>query len=299
MTLPRLLLLGANGQVGWELQRALAPLGKVIVPDRQAADLTRPDTLPDVVAQARPRVIINAAAYTAVDRAEAEPDQAGCINHRAPAVLATQARIYGALLVHYSTDYVFDGSGEHARDESAATGPLNVYGSSKLAGEQAIAASGAAALVLRTSWVFGRHGLNFVKSILRLATERDALRVVDDQIGAPTPAELIADATAHAVAHHLHHGLPEGCRLRHLTAANPVSWCGFARAIVATATQAGYPGLLLDESGIAAIASSDYPTPAARPHNSRLDCRRFETDYGLTLPDWRPALERHLKEMRP
>ncbi|HJV92502.1 MAG TPA: dTDP-4-dehydrorhamnose reductase, partial [Azonexus sp.] len=238
----------------------------------------------------------NAAAYTAVDRAESEPELAQRVNAEAPAVLAEEARALGALLVHYSTDYVFDGRKSGAYVESDVPNPQSVYGRSKLAGEQAIAAAGCRALIFRTSWVFGARGNNFVKTILRLAGEGRALRIVDDQVGSPTPAAMISSVTGLVLAA-VRRGdhLPEGASLYHLAAANPVSWCGFARAIVDCASRTpGFSGLPSPES-IAAIATADYPLPAPRPANSRLDCARLETDFGLEMPDWQPYLVRMLQ----
>lgn len=290
-----ILLLGKDGQVGWQLQRALAPLGELVACGRAECDMADPDRIRSLVAELQPAVIVNASAYTAVDKAESDAAAAHAINARAPGVLAEAALGCGALLVHYSTDYVFDGSKPTPWDESDAPAPQGVYGQSKLAGETAIRETGCKSLVFRTSWVFGEHGGNFVKTILRLARERDSLGVVADQIGSPTPAALIADVTAAALLR-LESGRAMAAaehRLYHLAAANPVSWHAFACRIVEMACAMG-EDLRLDASAIRAIGTADYPTPARRPANSRLDCSRLETDFGLHMPDWQAYLERML-----
>jgi len=292
-----ILLLGKDGQVGWQLQRSLAPHGPVMACARAACDLADLDQLRRVLGDVRPSVIVNAAAYTAVDKAEAEPALAWRVNAEAPAVLAAEAAASGALLVHYSTDYVYDGSKSSPWLESDPTGPLNVYGQSKLAGEEAIRESGCRSLIFRTSWVFGARGENFVKSILRLARERESLDVVDDQFGSPTPAALIATVTGVALAM-LRQGeklAPGESRLYHLAAARPVSWCAFARAIVALASAMPGFDLRLTAAAIRPISAAGYPRPAPRPANSRLDCSRLEHDFGLRMPDWQPYLERMLQ----
>lgn len=291
-----ILLLGKDGQVGWQLQRSLAPLGRVTAVGRAECDLSDLDGLRALIRAEKPKIIVNAAAYTAVDKAESEPQLAQRINADAPAVMAEEARALGGLLVHYSTDYVFDGRKREAYVETDAPNPLSVYGRSKLAGEQAIAATGCRALIFRTSWVFGARGNNFVKTILRLAGEVSPLRIVDDQIGSPTPAAMISSVTGLVLAAvRRGESLPEGARLYHLAAANPVSWCGFARAIVDCASRTpGFSGLPAPES-IAAIGTADYPLPAPRPANSRLDCSRLEADFGLEMPDWQPYLARMLQ----
>ena len=292
-----ILLLGKDGQVGWQLQRSLAPHGPVLACGRAECDLGDLDQLRRVLREVQPSVIVNAAAYTAVDKAEAESELAQRINAEAPAILAADAAASGALLVHYSTDYVYDGSKATPWVESDPIGPVSVYGRSKLAGEEAIRAAGCRSLIFRTSWVFGARGGNFVKTILRLAREKEALNVVDDQVGSPTPAALIATVTGVALAM-LHRGAllePGESRLYHLAAANPVSWCAFARTIVGLA--GAMPGfeLRLTPAAIRAIATADYPTPAKRPANSRLDCSHLEDDFGLQMPDWQPYLERMLQ----
>lgn len=292
-----ILLLGKDGQVGWQLQRSLAPHGPLVACGRADCDLADPARIRSVVRELRPSLIVNAAAYTAVDRAESEPELAFRINAEAPGVLAEEAARLGALLVHYSTDYVYDGTKDGAYVERDGTGPQNVYGRSKLAGEAAIRAVGGKSLIFRTSWVFGARGGNFVKTILRLAREREALDVVDDQLGSPTPAALIATVTGLVLAM-LGRGerLAAGeNRLYHLAAANPVSWCGFARTIVAMAQATPGFALRLDADAIRAIPGAQYPTPARRPANSRLDCSALESDFGLTMPDWQPYLGRMLQ----
>lgn len=293
----KILLLGKDGQVGWQLQRSLAPHGAVVACGRGECDLADLDQLRSVVRRVEPAVIVNAAAYTAVDKAESEPAQARRINAEAPEVLAGEAARLGALLVHYSTDYVFDGEKPAPYVETDATNPQSTYGRTKLAGEEAILAASGRALIFRTSWVFGARGGNFVKTILRLARERDSLNVVDDQVGSPTPAALIATVTGLALAMLRQGGaLAEGeKRLYHLAAARPVSWCEFARTIVGIAARMPGFDLKLDAAAIRAIPSRDYPTPARRPNNSRLDCSRLEGDFGLQMPDWQPYLERMLQ----
>ena len=294
-----ILLLGKNGQVGWELQRALAPLGALVALDRRGAgdlcgDLADLDGLAATVRRLRPAVIANAAAYTAVDRAEGEPSLAQRINAEAPAVLAREAAACGALLVHYSTDYVFDGSGERPWREDDATGPLNVYGASKLDGERAVAASGCAHLILRTSWVYAARGGNFARTMLRLAAERERLTVVGDQWGAPTGAELIADVTAHAVAQLRR--APGKAGVYHLAAAGETTWFSYAKHVLARARIA-QPAIEFKATEVAPIATRDYPTPAARPRNSRLDTRKLQAAFGLVLPPWQQGVDRMLAEV--
>ncbi len=300
----RILLLGKGGQLGWELQRALAPLGELVALDRAGADglvgdLTDLTGLVRTVRRLRPQLIVNAAAYTAVDRAESEPELAQRINAEAPGVLAQVAAELGAALVHYSTDYVFDGSGSAAWKESDAPAPLNAYGRSKLAGEQAIAASGCRHLILRTSWVYGRRGGNFAQTMLRLAREREELSVIDDQIGAPTGADLLADVTAHAIRHLLppqrrNDLTPWG--IYHVAAAGETSWCGYARYLLAQAQAAGV-ALKAGPQQVRPIPSSAYPTPARRPLNSQLDTSRLQNTFGLTLPPWQQGVARLLADI--
>ncbi|MBH9577949.1 dTDP-4-dehydrorhamnose reductase [Inhella proteolytica] len=288
----KVVLLGAKGQVGWELQRALAPLGELLAWDRERADLANPEALAAQLRAVAPQAIVNAAAYTAVDKAESEPELAQRVNAEAPKRLAALAAELGIPLVHYSTDYVFDGSGDQPRDEDATTGPLSVYGASKLAGEQGIRASGCTHLILRTSWVYAARGGNFAKTMLRLAAEREQLRVVNDQIGAPTGAELLADGAAHALRSLLDQ--PERSGTYHLCASGETSWAAYARFVV---EQARAKGQALRCQEVQGIPSSDYPTPARRPLNSRLDCRRFESTFGLRLPHWEQGVRRMLDEV--
>lgn len=288
----KLLILGANGQVGWELQRALAPLGELIAWGHAEGDLAQPEALAAKVLAAQPSAIVNAAAYTAVDKAESDAATAHTVNAEAPAALAGVAKQLGIPLLHYSTDYVFDGSGQHARSEGAATGPLSVYGRTKLTGEDAIRASGCSHLILRTSWVYAARGGNFAKTMLRLAAEREQLRVVADQIGAPTSAELLADAAAHALRSLLQQVSLSGTY--HLCAAGETSWADYARWVIDSARAKGHA---LKCQQVEGIATTDYPTPAQRPLNSRLDCRRFETAFGLRLPPWQQGVQRLLTEI--
>ncbi|KPX49315.1 dTDP-4-dehydrorhamnose reductase [Pseudomonas syringae pv. helianthi] len=299
----KILLLGKNGQVGWELQRALAPLGEVIALDRQGTDglcgdLADLERLAATVRALAPDVIVNAAAYTAVDKAESEPDLAMLINGEAPGVLAREAAALGAWLIHYSTDYVFDGSGEEQWQESAPTGPLSVYGRSKLMGEQAIQASGAKALILRTSWVYAARGHNFAKTMLRLATERDSLNVVADQYGAPTGAELIADVTAQILYRVLADQNPEALAgIYHLAAAGETSWHGFAQFVLEHAARNGV-ALKVAPDQIGAIPTEAYPVPTPRPRNSRLALAKLETVFQLKMPSWQQGAQRMLDEIQ-
>ena len=286
----KILLTGCAGQLGRELKRSLACLGDVIACDRRQLDLAQADSLRATVREIAPTVIVNAAAYTAVDKAENEPAAAEAINAVAPGILAEEAKRLGALLIHYSTDYVFDGSKATAYTEDDSPAPLSAYGRSKLGGEQGIAASGARHLVFRTSWVFGLHGANFMKTMLRLGRERDELRVVGDQVGAPTWTRHLADITGLLLSRK---EIPDG--LYHLAAAGETSWHGYAEAIFAEAVQTG----LLDKSPVVhRITSADYPLPAPRPANSRLDCTKFRRDFDLALPDWRSGLADCLADAR-
>jgi dTDP-4-dehydrorhamnose reductase len=290
----KLLLLGGDGQVGWELRRSLALLGEVVAPDAQQADLTRTDALAALVRELRPDAVVNAAAYTAVDRAESEPDLARAVNATAVGVLAREAASLGAWLVHYSSDYVFDGSGTKPRDEDAPTGPLNVYGRTKLEGEELIRTSGCQHLILRTSWVHSARGGNFARTILRLAAERATLQVVDDQVGAPTSAELLADVSAHALrAARARPGLGG---TYHAVAGGETSWHGYARFVVESARSRGSAMKLAPEA-IVSVPSSAYPTAAARPLNSRLDTRKLRTTFGVALPPWQAGVERTLAQL--
>jgi dTDP-4-dehydrorhamnose reductase len=293
----KLLLLGGNGQVGRELRRSVPQLGELVVATRDggdadaAADFDAPESLAALIARIAPDVVVNAAAYTAVDKAETDADAAFRINADAVAAIARACAACGALLVHYSTDYVFDGSANQPYREDQATAPLGVYGESKLAGEQAIRASGARHAILRTAWVYASHGKNFLLTMLRLAGERDELRVVADQVGAPTPAAWIADATT-AI---LRRGIDAPGTL-HLTAGGDTSWHGFAEAIM---DEAHRRGLVARKPRIVAIPTSDYPTPARRPAYSVLDTSRLQRDFGIVPPDWREGLQRTLDGMTP
>ena len=294
----KILLFGKNGQLGWELQRSLAPLGELVALDRAGADGLCGDLgdlagLARTVRQIAPDVIVNAAAYTAVDKAESEPELALTLNALAPGVLADEAEKLGAWLLHYSTDYVFDGSGNQLWRENDPTGPLGVYGQTKLAGEQAVARC-VRHLIFRTSWVYAARGSNFVRTMLRLAQEREQLNVIADQLGAPTGAELIADVTAHALR--AVRDRPELAGLYHLAAAGETSWHGYASFVVDQAMHLGRP-LRVPPEGIVAIASSDYPSAARRPLNSRLDCAKLRQSFALRLPAWETGVVRMLNEL--
>ena len=294
----KILLFGKNGQVGWELQRALAPLGEVIALDADStglsADFSNPESLISTVREVAPHWIVNAAAHTAVDKAESEPDLARAINATAPGVLAREAAAMGAWLMHYSTDYVFDGSGSTARAEDSPTCPLGVYGATKLEGEELIRASGCRHLIFRTSWVYAARGGNFARTMLKLAQERDALKVIDDQIGAPTGADLLADLSAHAmrsVALQPQHG-----GTYHAVASGHTSWHGYATHVIEHARSRGVP-IRVAREAIAAVPTSAFPTPARRPANSRLDTQKLRNTFGLQLPDWQSGVDRMLAEV--
>jgi len=289
-----ILLLGANGQLGQELRRALAPLGTIVattrsgaLPDGSAcevADFDQPASLTVLLDRVRPALVVNAAAYTAVDRAEDDREAAFRANAEAPGVLAHWCAQAGVPLVHYSTDYVFDGQGTRPYREDDATAPLGVYGASKLAGEQAIRAAGGRHLIFRTAWVYASHSANFLRTMLRVGAERDVLRVVADQVGTPTPAALIADVTAQALQHD---GALSGTW--HLTAKGETSWHGFAEAIFADAVATG---VLPRAPNVEAISTAEYPTPAKRPAYSHLDVAKLEQDFGVVLPSWQDGLKR-------
>ncbi len=294
----KILLLGCNGQVGWELQRALAPLGALIACDRQQADLSDLNGLEQRVRQEQPDIIVNSAAYTAVDMAESDADNARRINAEAPALLASLACELDARLVHYSTDYVFDGSGDQPITEDAPTGPLGVYGQTKLEGELAIRASGCNHLIFRTSWVYATRGANFAKTMLRLARERDELRVIADQYGAPTSAELIADITA-LILHRLACDTALGaqaCGTYHLVASGTTSWYNYAQFVIGGAAHLG-ANLRTRTEGIIPIGTAEYPLPAKRPANSRLDNRKLQQTFNLTLPHWQYQVQRMIQEV--
>jgi len=288
----KILLLGKNGQVGWELQRSLAPLGEVIALGSDSADFTDLESLAKTVREIAPDVIVNAAAHTAVDRAESEPELARTINALAPGVLAAEAKRLGVWLVHYSTDYVFDGSGDEPWLETDLTGPLSGYGASKLEGEQLIQQSGCKHLIFRTSWVYGARGGNFAKTMLRLGQERESMKVIDDQMGAPTGAELLSDVTAHAIRTALMN--PDVSGLYHLVASGETSWHGYASFVLAFARQAGVP---LKVATIEAVPTSAFPTAATRPHNSRLSTGKLTSAFGLHLPHWQVGVTRMLTEI--
>ncbi len=293
----RILLLGKNGQVGWELQRALAVLGEVVAHDHDTADFGQPESLAALVRSVEPQVIVNAAAHTAVDKAESEPEFARALNALAPGVLAREAAALGAWMVHYSTDYVFDGSGTAPWREDSPTGPLSVYGRTKLEGEQLIAESGCKHLIFRTSWLYAARGGNFAKTMLRLAAERDRLTVIDDQIGAPTGADLLADITAHAIGTvHQQGQRPELAGTYHAVAAGTTSWHGYAKHVIEFARAAGRP-IQVAADAIVPVPTSAFPTPAKRPTNSRLDTTRLRTAFDLTLPRWDQGVDRMLTEI--
>jgi dTDP-4-dehydrorhamnose reductase len=294
----KVLLFGKGGQVGWELQRSLAPLGELTALDFDStdhrADFTQPARLAETVRALRPDVIVNAAAHTAVDKAESEPELAAAINAEAPRVLAAAAAEQGAWLVHYSTDYVFDGSGHAPRAEDAPTAPLSVYGRTKLDGETAIRDSGCRHLILRTSWVYAARGGNFARTMLKLAAEREALSVIDDQFGAPTGADLLADLTAHAI---------RACRADaalggtfHAVAAGETNWFDYARFVIEWARARGLP-VKVAADAIRAVPTSAYPTPARRPLNSRLDTSKLRGAFGVALPHWQTGVQRMLSEV--
>ena len=294
----KILLLGCNGQVGWELQRSLQPLGEVVScdfdsPVDRRANFLEPDAVSALVNRERPDVIVNAAAYTAVDKAESEPELARLINATTPGVIAKTANELGALLVHYSTDYVYGGSGDAPRDEMAATSPLSVYGLTKLEGEDFIRSSGCRHIILRTSWVYAARGHNFIKTMLRLATERDALSVISDQIGAPTGADLLADVTALLISKITNGQGATG--LYHCVSAGATSWFEYARFVIGWARANGLPVKVVDEA-IRPIATSAYPTPASRPLNSRLSTKKLSETFSLHLPEWQIGVERMLRE---
>jgi dTDP-4-dehydrorhamnose reductase len=294
----KILLFGKSGQVGWELQRSLAPLGELVALDFDSkelcGDFARLRDIAETVQAVSPDVIVNAAAHTAVDKAEREPEQVRIINALAPAMLAREAGKLGAWLVHYSTDYVFDGSGSTPWTETDPTGPLNVYGATKLEAEEAILESGCHHVIFRTSWVFAARGDNFAKTMLRLAQERDRLTVIDDQVGAPTGADLLADVTAHAIRTALQR--PNVSGLYHLVAADETSWYGYARFVLNFARQTGITLKIAPES-ILPVPTSAFPSPARRPANSRLDTSKLRSTFGLSLPPWQTGVARMLTEV--
>jgi len=291
----KILLLGKNGQVGWELQRSLAPLGTLAAADRHAAggDLARPSDVARLILSTRPDVVVNAAAYTAVDRAEEQPELARLINATAVGALAQACGEIGAWFVHYSTDYVFDGSGDQPWQETDAPGPLNTYGRTKLEGERAIAGGRCRYLLFRTGWVYAARGVNFPKTVLKLAAEQDELRIIDDQFGAPTSAELIADVTAHCLRQAM---MDDGLAgTYHLAAAGSTTWYDYAGWVLAHGARLRAGALRIP--AMVPVASTDFSTPAKRPLNSRLDTSRLQRRFGLCLPAWQDGLERMLAEI--
>lgn len=296
----KILLLGCNGQVGWELQRSLQPLGEVIACDFDSsadrrADFTQPASVAALVDRVRPQIIVNSAAHTAVDKAESEVELARAINATTVGAIAERAAVLGSLLIHYSTDYVYDGSGSLPREESSPTAPLSVYGRTKLEGEELIRASGCRHVILRTSWVYAARGNNFIKTMLRLAAERETLSVIDDQIGAPTGADLLADVTALMIARITARDGHLGGTF-HCVAAGETSWFGYARFVIDWARANGQLVKVAPE-GLRAVPTSAYPTPAARPLNSRLSTAKLRSTFSLHLPDWRVGVERMLREI--
>jgi len=294
--IPKILVTGCNGQVGFELCRSLAPLGEVIALDRSRCDLADPDSLRNAIRALRPDIIANPAAYTAVDKAEADEATARAVNAIAPGILGEEAAKIGALVIHYSTDYVFDGRKDGSYLETDETNPLSVYGRTKLEGEQALAATGTRHLIIRTSWVFGVHGANFLKTILRLAREKETMNIVADQIGAPTGAAFIADVTAQAVAFLCSHpegrDIPDG--VYHLAASESASWYDYAYHIVCAARKKGV-AIKLPPENIQPIPASAYPLPAARPANSLLDTSKLQKTFGIHCPPWRQGVDAALQ----
>jgi len=294
----KILLFGKNGQVGWELQRSLAPLGELVALDADSTDycgdFSNVAGIAKTVREIKPDVIVNAAAYTAVDKAETDTELARSINALAPGILAQEAKRSGAWLIHYSTDYVFDGSGDAPWRETDVTNPLSVYGKTKLEGDTAIRESGCKHLIFRTSWVFAARGGNFAKTMLRLAQERDSLNVINDQFGAPTGAELLADVTAHCILHAQRH--PEVSGLYNLAAGGVASWFDYARYVIDFARNAGLE-IKVAQDAIKPIPASAYPLPAPRPHNSRLDTGKLQDVFKLTLPQWQSGMRRMLTEI--
>ncbi|OYT91827.1 MAG: dTDP-4-dehydrorhamnose reductase [Burkholderiales bacterium PBB3] len=297
----KILLLGRGGQVGWELQRSLSLLGEVVAvdfdaadnPDGMCGDFTDLAGLAETVRRVQPQIIVNAAAHTAVDKAEGEPEVAKLINALAPATLAGAATELGAWLVHFSTDYVFDGSGSQPRQETDATSPLSVYGRTKLEGEQAVAST-PKHLIFRTSWVYAARGGNFAKTMLRLAGEREALTVIDDQVGAPTSAELLADVTAHALRAAIAN--PQLAGLYHCVAGGETTWYGYCQYVLAQAQALGWT-LKVGPARVSPTTTASYPTPAQRPLNSRLNTAKLQSAFGLQLPDWQQGVARMLTEI--
>jgi dTDP-4-dehydrorhamnose reductase len=292
----RILVTGRNGQVGFELERALAPLGEVVGVDQSDCDLSNPKAIRELVRSVAPDVIVNPAAYTAVDKAESDPATAFAVNARAPGILGEEAARLGAMVVHYSTDYVFNGAKEGAYSEEDRPDPQSVYGRSKYEGELALAQASPRHLILRTSWVVGAHGSNFAKTMLRLAGERDRLSVVADQFGAPASAALLADLTAHLVRQYQGEQLSFPYGTYHVTASGETSWYEYARFVINEAQAAGQ-ALKATANEVAPLSTAQYPTPAKRPANSRLDTTRFRETFGLRLPPWQEGVRHVLRQI--
>ena len=295
----KILLTGKDGQVGWELQRTLAPLGDIVAIGHREMDMANPESVRGVIGQVRPDLIVNAAAYTAVDMAESEPDVAMAINGVAPGVMAEEAKRLNAFVIHYSTDYVFDGTGKRPYVEDDAPNPLNVYGKTKLAGERAIQAAGAPHLIFRTSWVYAARGKNFLLTMLKLSRERSELKIVDDQAGAPTWSRMLAEATSQILAQHFFPlprqsaSIADVSGVYHMVSEGSTSWCGFARKIFEEASRDAsfvVPRLI-------PIPASEYPLPAARPKNSRMSTVKLNQTFGLSMPSWEKSLALCLQEM--
>jgi dTDP-4-dehydrorhamnose reductase len=294
--MPKILITGKNGQVGFELQRALAPLGEIVAVDRSECDLADLDALRAFIARVQPDVIVNPAAYTAVDKAESDRDNAFLINRDAVRVLGEEAAHLNALVIHYSTDYVFDGTKDGSYTEEDSPAPKSVYGASKLAGELALAMANPRHLILRTSWVVGAHGGNFAKTMLRLAGEREQLSVVGDQHGAPTSAALLADVTAHLVRDYLHVQESLAFGTYHVTGGGETTWYDYARFVIAEAIAAGKP-IKAGPDAVSSMTTADYPTPAQRPANSRLDTTYFQSTFNLHLPHWQQGVRHVLQQI--
>jgi dTDP-4-dehydrorhamnose reductase len=293
----KILVTGKNGQVGFELRRALAPLGEVIAVDHAACDLADADAIRELVRRVAPDVIVNPAAYTAVDKAESETDIASAVNAQAPGVLGDEAARLGALVVHYSTDYVFNGTKEGPYSETDQPDPQSVYGATKYAGERALAEANSRHLILRTSWVVGAHGGNFAKTMLRLASEREQLSVVADQFGAPTSAALLADLTAQLIRQYQREGADKmSYGTYHVTASGETTWYDYARFVLEEALAAGKT-LKVKPQAVTPLTTAQYPTPAKRPANSRLDTSRFQDTFGLRLPPWQESVRHVLQQL--
>lgn len=285
----RILIIGKDGQVGWELQRTLSPMGQVFALNRASLDLSDTDKIRDVIREIKPSLIVNSAAYTAVDKAESDQEMAHQINAIAPGILAEEAKKHDALLIHYSTDYVFDGLSKSPYKEQDKTAPINYYGLSKLEGEKSIQEVGGKHLILRTSWVYGMRGKNFLLTMLRLASERDNLKIVDDQLGAPTWSRLIAESTAQIAKINLDNFNHDLSGIYHLTSSGVTSWCGFAQAIFKHYSKGANKDFRVPQTK--GITTSEYPTPAARPHYSVLSNDKIKNTFGIIMPNWEDALQ--------